>query len=89
MWDISHLLGKQIYIIDFLFDLSKYVYLGGSDDWALGGAGIQYSYTIELPPKGSPGFELPPSRILDVGKETYAGVVAMLTKLMNDAVPGK
>ena len=57
---------------------------GGSDDWALGGAGMTYSYTIELPPKGNPGFALPASRIVGVGKETYAGVTAMLTKLLND-----
>jgi hypothetical protein len=25
---------------------------GGSDDWAKGGAGIKYSYTIELPDRG-------------------------------------
>lgn len=57
---------------------------GGSDDWALGGANFTYSYTIELPPKGNPGFELPASRIVGVGKETHAGITAMLTKLLND-----
>ena len=59
--------------------------LGGSDDWAQGGAGIRYSFTMELPPTwgvGSPGFELPPDQILPVGRETYAGVTAMLRKLI-------
>ena len=58
---------------------------GGSDDWALGSGGFQYSYTIELPPKGGPGFELPPSRILPVGKEMHAGVAAMVSKLIKDS----
>ena len=59
--------------------------IGGSDDWALGSAGFTYSFTIELPPKGNPGFAIPSHRILPVGKETYAGITAMLNKLLNDA----
>ena len=60
-------------------------YVGGSDDWAFGSAGFTYSYTIELRPKGgNPGFKLPSSRILPVGKEAHAGFAAMLTKLLND-----
>jgi len=58
---------------------------GGSDDWALGSGGFQYSYTIELPPKGGPGFDLPPSRILPVGKEMHAGVAAMVSHLIKDS----
>ena len=65
-----------------------YPYIGVSDDWARGSAGITYAFTIELPPKGSthglPGFELPADRILPVGRETFAGISAMLTKLLND-----
>jgi len=38
-----------------------------------------------LPPKGSPGFVLPASRILPVGKEMYAGVAAMLERLKNNS----
>ena len=60
-------------------------YTGGSDDWALGSADFEYSFTIELPPKGSPGFVLPASRILSVGKEMFAGVAAMVTKLIDDS----
>ena len=64
---------------------------GASDDWALGAGGFQYSYTIELPPakcnidpnECSYGFELPASEILSVGKEQYAGLVAMLEHLQN------
>ena len=57
---------------------------GGSDDWAKGGAGIKYSYTVELPDTGNYGFLLPASRIEGVGRETHAGVVAMLQKLLTD-----
>ena len=72
-----------------VIQLIQYTYifchLGGSDDWAQGGAGIRYSFTMELPPTwggGSSGFELPPDQILPVGRETYAGVAAMLRKLI-------
>ena len=34
-------------------------FLGGSDDWAKGGAGIKFSYTVELPDTGRHGFILP------------------------------
>jgi len=57
---------------------------GGSDDWAKGGAGIKYSYTVELPDTGSYGFLLPSSRIESVGKETHAGFLAMFRKLILD-----
>ena len=67
-----------------LFIILIFWYIGGSDDWALGSAGFTYSFTIELPPKGNSGFVLPASRILSVGRETHAGITAMLTKLLND-----
>ena len=63
--------------------------IGNSGDWAEGSAGFKYSYTIELPPRvtnnGLDDFDLPADRIVPVGKETFAGVTAMLTKLLNDA----
>nr|CAG4638933.1 EOG090X00QE [Daphnia magna]SVE82910.1 EOG090X00QE [Daphnia magna] len=36
-----------------------YVNTGPSDDWAMGGAGIPYAYTLELRDTGKYGFELP------------------------------
>nr|SVE75580.1 EOG090X00QE [Daphnia hispanica] len=36
-----------------------YINTGPSDDWAMGGAGIPYAYTIELRDTGKFGFELP------------------------------
>ncbi len=32
---------------------------GGSDDWAKGGAGIPFSYTVEMRDEGTFGFQLP------------------------------
>lgn len=57
---------------------------GGSDDWAKGGAGIKYSYTVELPDTGSYGFLLPSRQIEDVGRETTAGFIAMFRKLITN-----
>ena len=63
--------------------------LGGSDDWAKGGAGIKYSYTVELPDTDPDtgyyyGFLLPARYIEGVGRETHAGVMAMFKKLLFD-----
>ena len=44
---------------------------GGSDDWAKGGAGIKYSYTIELPDTGSHGFIMPSSNIKPVCEDIF------------------
>lgn len=49
---------------------------GCSDDWMKGVAGSNLSYTIELPGGGSQGFDLPPSRIAPVVKETFEGIRA-------------
>jgi len=54
---------------------------GGSDDWAFGGAGIPYSYTIELPDTGTHGFILPASYISQVAPEALAATVAMARDL--------
>lgn len=54
---------------------------GGSDDWALGGAGIPYSYTIELPDTGTHGFLLPAGHISQVAPEALAATVAMVKDL--------
>ena len=67
-------------------------------DWAFGVAGIPCSFTIELPPYCSKptdvglfesvgdctfGFNLPPDRIIGVGKQVYAGFKAMLGKVLD------
>ncbi len=43
-------------------------------DWAYGGAGVKYSYTIEARPATfvGGGFELPPEEIEPTGRELYA-----------------
>jgi len=49
-----------------------YVASGGSLDWALGEAGIPYSYGMELRDTGTYGFLLPPEQIIPTGEETWA-----------------
>lgn len=51
-----------------------YAAAGGSDDWAKAVAGVELSYTIELPGGGLLGFDLPPWKILAVAKETWEGL---------------
>ena len=38
---------------------------------------------MELPPRGNPGFVLPKEQILPVGREVFAGVAAMINKLID------
>lgn len=53
----DHKLIYTTLILSFLMKLD--IASGGSDDWAKGGAGIPYSYTVELRDTGKFGFELP------------------------------
>ena len=64
-----------------LSQFNIFLFAGGSDDWAKGGAGIKYSYTIELPDRGQHGFILPAHHIESVGKEALAGILAMIARL--------
>ncbi|KAK7788403.1 hypothetical protein R5R35_005531 [Gryllus longicercus] len=52
-----------------------YLTSGSSEDWAKSGAGVKYSYTVELP-RGGSGFDPPASAILPVVTETFEGVRA-------------
>jgi len=61
---------------------------GGSDDWALGGAGIPYSYTIELPDTGTYGFLLPANNIYSVAEEALAATLAMVKDLQTRSSRG-
>ncbi|KAB0796403.1 hypothetical protein PPYR_10464 [Photinus pyralis] len=47
---------------------------GSSRDWVYGVAGIDLSYTLELPGGGTRGFDLPPDEILGVVEEIFAGI---------------
>ena len=49
-----------------------YIASGGSMDWALGEAGIPYSYGMELRDTGHYGFVLPPEQIIPTSEETWA-----------------
>ena len=46
---------------------------GASDDFATGGAGIKYSYTIELSGGGEYGFDPAPEKIMPFSKEIFSG----------------
>ena len=58
----------------------------------MGGAGIEYSASIELADFSNfsdfsrriYGFELPAEHIIDIAKELHVGVIEMLTKLLDD-----
>lgn len=54
---------------------------GGADDFAKGGAGIKYSYTVELRDTGRHGFVLPASTIIPSGEETLKGIIAFASEL--------
>ena len=58
----------------FIVDVAS----GGSDDWAMGVAGIKYSYTFELRDTGNYGFLIPPNQIVDSGIETFEATAAMI-----------
>ncbi|OXA64033.1 carboxypeptidase B [Folsomia candida] len=60
-----------------------YAAAGGSYDWAKGVANIKFSFTFELRDTGDYGFLLPPKQIIPSGKETLAGVTAMVQSVMD------
>ncbi|MBC8201700.1 MAG: hypothetical protein H8E86_06585 [Planctomycetes bacterium] len=57
--------GDLLYLADGVFP-----------DWVTNGGAL--SYTVELRPAGSPGFDLPPSEIVPTCEESYAAVKTML-----------
>ncbi len=57
--------GDLLYLADGVFP-----------DWTTDSGAL--SYTIELRPTGSPGFDLPPNEILPTCEESFAGAMAML-----------
>ena len=65
----------------FIYHCICPLFLGGSDDWAKGGAGIKYSYTIELPDTGRHGFLLPSHKAKGAGEEAMALTEAMILNM--------
>ena len=57
--------GDLLYLADGVFP-----------DWTTESGAL--SYTVELRPTGSPGFDLPPNEILPTCQESFAGAMAML-----------
>ncbi|XP_066149004.1 carboxypeptidase B-like [Euwallacea fornicatus] len=52
-----------------------YAAAGAADDWAMGEAGIELSYTVELPAGDAPhSFMIPARQILPVVQETFEGI---------------
>ena len=56
---------------------------GSSEDWALGGAHIPYSYSVELRDTGRHGFLLPRDQILPTAQEIWAFHQAVATYIMD------
>ena len=67
-----------------------YLTSGGFADWALApsplGAGIKYSFTMELPGdfRSNTTFFLPPEEIVPVGEETWAFHVAAAKHIIEE-----
>jgi len=57
---------------------------GGSLDWALGEAGIPYSFGMELRDTGNFGFLLPPTQIIPTGEETWAFHLTMAREIIKE-----
>ena len=55
---------------------------GSSADWALGEAGIPYSYSVELRDTGRYGFLLPRDLILPTSEEMWAFHKAVATYII-------
>ena len=56
---------------------------GSSEDWALGGANIPYSYSVELRDTGRHGFLLPRDQILPTAEEIWAFHQAVATYIID------
>lgn len=56
-------------------------FLGTSQDWAKGVAGVKYSYTLEMRDAGERGMILPAQQIIPTAEETWAGIYAAAVEL--------
>lgn len=70
---------KYTYTVGNSADL-LYAASGGSDDWAKS-IGIKYSYTFELPDRGTNAFTLPASEILPVCQDFFPALDVFATKV--------
>jgi len=60
-----------------------YVASGGSLDWVMGEAGVQFSMAMELRDTGTYGFLLPASQIIPTAEETWAFHVTVIREIFN------
>lgn len=77
--------GSTKYLVGNSGTALNYFAAGASDDWAMGVGDVSLAYTLELPGGGSSGFDLPPSRINQVVRETWGGVVVLARYVINKA----
>lgn len=75
--DSASLAGSTKYLVGNSGAALNYLAAGASDDYAYGVGGIKLSYTLELPGGGNNGFDLPPTRIAQVVKESWEGIVVL------------
>ena len=61
-----------------------YVASGGSSDWALGTAGIPYTFAMELRDTGLHGFILPADQIIPAAEETWAFHVSSARQIIEE-----
>lgn len=75
--------GSTKYLVGNSAVALNYAAAGASDDWAMGVGGVSLAYTLELPGGGSAGFDLPPSRINQVVRETWGGILVLARYVIN------
>jgi len=61
-----------------------YIASGGSSDWALGTAGIPYTFAMELRDTGRHGFILPADQIIPAAEETWAFHVSSARQIIEE-----
>ncbi|XP_044733186.1 carboxypeptidase B-like [Chrysoperla carnea] len=72
--------------IPYVFGSSNnvlYAAPGGSDDWFKGVIGTKYSYTWELPPGGTTGFEIPEHNIMSTVVDSFNAIEALGAYFLN------
>ena len=53
-------------------------------DWALGEAGIKYSFSMHLRDQGMFGFLLPPDQIIPSGEEVWSFHLIVAREIINE-----
>ncbi|KAJ8950617.1 hypothetical protein NQ318_010816 [Aromia moschata] len=83
--DAIYAVNGTVYTVGSTANLLYYA-AGVANDWAAGVAGIDLSYTIELPGGGANGHDIPAERIVPVVEETWEGFKALHSYIRNKFV---